>query len=67
MRLLRRIECHLKASGTPPTRFGREVARDPRLVFDLRNGREPRAALAARLTAWLDAHEWKGPTTPCGR
>ncbi|WCT72089.1 hypothetical protein PQ455_10565 [Sphingomonas naphthae] len=26
---------------SPNTRFGREAVRDPRFVFDLRNGREP--------------------------
>lgn len=57
MHLLTRIERHLRRSGTPPTRFGRDAARDPRLVFDLRNGREPRAALDARLRAYLDHQE----------
>lgn len=57
MHLHKRIERYLKASGMSPTRFGRLAARDPRLVDDLRNGREPRRALARRLSAFLDAHE----------
>jgi hypothetical protein len=55
--LLRRIETYLKKSGTAPARFGREAARDPRLVFDLRRGREPRASLRRRLDAYLDGRE----------
>ncbi|WP_302477397.1 hypothetical protein [Sphingomonas sp. ID1715] len=35
------------------TRFGRTVARDPRLVHDLRRGREPGARLRARITAFI--------------
>lgn len=51
--MLRRIERFLAATGMTPTRFGREVARDPRLVFDLRRGREPGPRLIARIDAYL--------------
>lgn len=54
MNLLRRIEIYLRRSGTAPTRFGRDAVGDPRFVFDLRNGREPRPATRARVAAWLD-------------
>lgn len=57
MRLLRRVELYLKKSGTPPTRFGREAARDPRLVFDLRNGREAGPALTGRVAAFIEQRE----------
>lgn len=57
MELLRRIEKYLAASGTAPTTFGRTVVRDPRLVHDLRRGREPGASMCARIAAWLDADE----------
>jgi len=57
MHLLRRIERHLKESRTPPTRFGRLAVRDPRFVFDLRQGRTPRAATFRRVTAYLDRVE----------
>jgi hypothetical protein len=57
MHLLRRIERHLRQSGTPPTRFGRNAVRDPRFVFDLRNGREPRSSTASRVAAYLDRLE----------
>ncbi len=53
MILLRRIERHLRTSGTSATRFGREAVRDPRLVHDLRLGREPGAALVARVSAHI--------------
>ena len=55
--LLPRVERYLRWSGTPPTRFGREAVHDPRFVFDLRNGREPRPATAARVSAYLDLRE----------
>lgn len=64
MHLLLRIERHLRRSGTPPTRFGREAAQDPRLVFDLRKGREPRPALSRRLVTYLDRQEGE---RPCSR
>lgn len=64
MHLLTRIERHLRRSGTPPTRFGREAAHDPRLVSDLRKGREPGPALAQRLFTYLDRLEGE---CPCSR
>ena len=57
MQLQRRIERYLRASGTPPTRFGRDVVKDPRLVSDLRRGREVGSAVAARINAYLDQQE----------
>ena len=35
------------------TEFGTRVARDPRLVFDLRRGREPGARMSARIAAFI--------------
>ena len=43
--LLQRIEAFLKETAMPPTVFGRAAVRDPRLVSDLRGGREPGARL----------------------
>ena len=57
MHLLLRVERYLRRSGTPPTRFGRNAVNDPRFVFDLRYGREPRAPTAARVFAYLDRVE----------
>lgn len=50
-----KIERFLRESDMPATRFGRLAANDPRLVFDLRNGREVGNRLTARLEAFLAA------------
>lgn len=57
MSLMRRIQLFLKRAEMTPTRFGREAIGDPRLVKDLKNGRELRDSTAARIHAWLDAQE----------
>jgi hypothetical protein len=41
MSLLHAIEICLRISRIPPSRFGRDSVRDPRLVHDLRRGRQP--------------------------
>jgi 2,4-dienoyl-CoA reductase-like NADH-dependent reductase (Old Yellow Enzyme family) len=64
--LLYRIERHLKRTGMRATTFGREAARDPRFVFDLRRGREPRPTLERRINAYLDSHSGQGDA-PCTR
>lgn len=51
--ILRKIEKYLKESGTPATRFGREAAGDPRLVSDLRNGREAGERLCRRIEHFI--------------
>ncbi|MBB3983360.1 2,4-dienoyl-CoA reductase-like NADH-dependent reductase (Old Yellow Enzyme family) [Sphingobium fontiphilum] len=55
MHLLRHIERFLKESGVAPTRFGRECVRDPRLVHDLRRGREPGARMRRRVEHYIAA------------
>lgn len=55
--LLERIEKHLKARRMPPTRFGREAIGDPKFVFGLRAGREPRSVTVKRVLDYLDARE----------
>jgi len=60
MTLLRRIEKHLRATDMPAARFGREAVRDPRFVFDLRRGREPRPETERRVLAWLNSREQGG-------
>lgn len=47
--LLREVEKFLRENGIPATRFGRESVRDPRLVFDLRRGREPGMRMKRRV------------------
>lgn len=54
MMLLEAVEAMLAARGLAPSRFGRMVAGDPRLVFDLRRGRRPSAALVRKLEQALD-------------
>lgn len=51
--LVRTIEQHLRKTGLTATRFGREATGDPRLVRDLRNGRQPGPAMAARILAFI--------------
>lgn len=51
--LLTAIEEFLGKTGMKPTRFGIEAANDPRLVFGLREGREPRSATAKRIREYM--------------
>ena len=61
MSLLLTVERHLRRSAIAPSRFGREVAGDPRFVFDLRNGREPRASTSARVLAFIANRDGMAP------
>ena len=54
MHLLREVEKFLRSNETAPTRFGRDAVGDPRFVFDLRRGREPRPSTVARVLAFLE-------------
>ncbi|MBU6267228.1 MAG: hypothetical protein KGN34_06795 [Sphingomonadales bacterium] len=58
--LLPKIERFLRHTGMPWTKFGRLVAHDPRLVADMRNGRTPRRALAARIEHFMNNHAFDG-------
>ena len=53
--LIRDIERFLRRTGLAPTTFGRLAAADPRLVFDLRKGREPRKGLRLRVEHFMNA------------
>lgn len=57
MQLLARVERHIKLHRIPPTRFGRDALGDPKLVFQLRDGRELRRTTAQRLADYLDDNE----------
>ena len=37
-----------------PTRFGREAVKDPKFVFQLREGREPRGVTVRKVVRYLD-------------
>lgn len=53
MSVLREIERYLRDSEMPETRFGRLAVNDPRLVRDLRNGREAGRNIVARIEAFI--------------
>jgi hypothetical protein len=51
--LLRNIEIFLKEADMPPSVFGRYAARDPRLVSDIRAGREIGSRLKLRIENYM--------------
>ena len=51
--LLQRVEKTLRTTGMAPTRFGRESLGDPKFVFDLRNGRDPRPGTTRRILRYI--------------
>jgi hypothetical protein len=57
MAILARVEAYLRANDMPRTKFGRLAVGDPRLVGDLRNGREPRPRTLARIEAFMTSHK----------
>lgn len=57
--LIRKIERFLRHTGMPATTFGRLAARDPRFVFDLRNGRTPRARTEQRAEHFMNTYREK--------
>ncbi|MDX3910728.1 MAG: hypothetical protein QHC67_13055 [Sphingobium sp.] len=57
MHLLRRIEVFIREHDIPPTRFGRESVRDPRLVLDMRNGREPGQRMKSRVEHFMNKYK----------
>ena len=61
MHLLRMIELFLRETGIPPARFGRECVRDPRLVFDLRNGRQPGDRMRRRVEHFMNTYRLEQP------
>jgi len=55
--LLQRIEAFLKESAMPPSVFGRAAVHDPRLVSDLRSGREPGRRVICRVEHFMN--KWR--------
>ena len=53
MTVVQKIDRYLRATAMPPTKFGRLAVRDPRLVHDLKRGREPGARMIARIEAYI--------------
>lgn len=56
MAILGKVERYLRQHDIPQTKFGRLAIGDPRLVGDLRNGRELRPVTQARVEAFMAAH-----------
>lgn len=53
MSLLIEIDRFLRKTDMPVTKFGRLAVHDPRLVGDLRRGREPGPDTVARVRAFM--------------
>lgn len=67
--LLQRIEDFLGESAMPPSVFGRAAACDPRLVSDLRGGREPGLEMICRVEHFMNkwrAARRRGDVVPLG-
>ena len=67
--LLQRIEAFLKESQMPPSVFGRAAVHDPRLVSDLRGGREAGRRMTCRVEHFMNkwrADHYAGRIAPCG-
>lgn len=56
--LIRSVESFLRRHRIAASQFGRRAAQDPRLVADLRGGREPRPPLDQRLRGFMDGFEF---------
>lgn len=56
MHVGREVEKFLRRSNMPPTKFGRLAVNDPRLVMDLRNGREPGSRVTRKIVAFIAAN-----------
>ena len=54
MTILRKIERYLRTTRMPETKFGRLAVNDPRLVRDLRNGRQAGGRVAQRIEAFIE-------------
>jgi hypothetical protein len=56
MHINRKIERFLILYNYPATKFGREAVGDPRLVFDMRRGREFGPNMLLRIEAFMNAY-----------
>lgn len=55
MSLLLEIDRYCRTTGMPVSKFGRLAVKDPRLVHDLRLGREPGERMTRRVQAYIAA------------
>jgi hypothetical protein len=61
MHINRQIERFLVTNNFPPTKFGRIVAGDPRLVSDMRRGRTLGPRLVERVEAFIAEYPLSHP------
>lgn len=54
--MLRVVEKFLRENDIAPTKFGRIVASDPRLVLDMRMGREVRKPMQKKITQYIKSY-----------
>ena len=54
MTILVKIDRYLRQTGMPMTKFGRLSVGDPRLVHDLRRGRQARTPMVARIESFIE-------------
>lgn len=64
MHINRRVERFLREKNMPPTKFGRLAAKDPRIVLDMRMGREVRPATAKKLCEFMQDYNSKNSESP---
>jgi hypothetical protein len=64
--LRRRVEHFLKRTRISPTRLGLDVTGDPRLVFQIRKGRVPRARMESKIVAYMERVEGEMAEPPLG-
>lgn len=57
MHINRLVERFLRDNDLPPTKFGRLAAHDPRLVLDMRMGREIRPELETKLRQFMATYD----------
>lgn len=62
--LIQSVEIFLHRHAMAPTVFGRLAAQDPRLVLDLRKGREPRPPMDQRVRGFMDGYELARKLSP---
>jgi hypothetical protein len=53
MSLLVKIDRYCRRTGLPPSKFGRLAVHDPRLVHDLRMGRQLGPAITSKILAFM--------------
>jgi len=54
--LIRKIEQFLRRTDMSAAKFGRLAVRDPRFVYDLRNGRMPRTRMERRVEHFMNIY-----------